>query len=253
MRSIDARETLPSLGIEGETGHSRHTRQGRIDRPDRSTAPHTPMPQSLAPGGIAGSARRLVRESGGPARCLPIAQRTAYHHLQHRRRLGEGSRGARQDHLAAAPHEPGSAGPAVRSRRCRRHRRGDRARRARLHPDQPRALRSRGGAAMRRGGRRVRAGERPDQVAQDRPNGAGPSIEHETSAFQRLTPREGEVLARLRQGKPNKIIAHELEITENTVKVFVRRILLKLHASNRTQLALLTHGQSAGAQPNGTS
>ena len=91
------------------------------------------------------------------------------------------------------------------------------------------------------------------KVAQDRPNGAGPSMEHETSAFQRLTPREGEVLARLRQGKPNKIIAHELAITENTVKVFVRRILLKLGASNRTQLALLTHGQSAGAQPNGTS
>ncbi|MGC1954855.1 MAG: response regulator transcription factor, partial [Gammaproteobacteria bacterium] len=89
-------------------------------------------------------------------------------------------------------------------------------------------------------------------VGQDRPNGAAPSMEHETSAFQRLTPREGEVLARLRQGKPNKIIAFELDIAESTVKVFVRRILGKLHVSNRTQLALLAHRQSAGAQPNGT-
>jgi DNA-binding NarL/FixJ family response regulator len=54
-----------------------------------------------------------------------------------------------------------------------------------------------------------------------------------------LTPREVEVLARLRLGKPNKVIAHELDISENTVKVFVRRILVKLHASNRTEVACL--------------
>jgi len=58
--------------------------------------------------------------------------------------------------------------------------------------------------------------------------------------FDRLTPREREVLVRLRQGKPNKIIARELQITESTVKVFVCRILSKLHASNRTELVYLT-------------
>ncbi len=52
-----------------------------------------------------------------------------------------------------------------------------------------------------------------------------------------LTPREMEVAARLRQGKPNKVIAHELEISESTVKAFVRRILIKLHALNRTEVA----------------
>ena len=61
--------------------------------------------------------------------------------------------------------------------------------------------------------------------------------------FESLTPRETEVLARLRQGKPNKIIAHELDITESTVKVFVRRILIKLHASNRTEVASLVRGR----------
>ena len=93
------------------------------------------------------------------------------------------------------------------------------------------------------------------KFAQDRQDGAGPSTEHETSGLKRLTPRESEVLARLRQGKPNKIIAHELQITENTVKVFVRRILMKLHASNRTEVACLTRARAVtgGAGSSGPS
>lgn len=55
----------------------------------------------------------------------------------------------------------------------------------------------------------------------------------------RLSPRELEVAARLRQGRPNKLIAHELAISESTVKVFVRRILAKLGAANRTEAALV--------------
>jgi DNA-binding NarL/FixJ family response regulator len=82
------------------------------------------------------------------------------------------------------------------------------------------------------------------KFAQDRQNGAGPSTSQETSGLKRFTPRESEVLARLRLGKPNKIIAHELKITENTVKVFVRQILMKLHASNRTEVASLTRGRA---------
>jgi DNA-binding NarL/FixJ family response regulator len=68
-------------------------------------------------------------------------------------------------------------------------------------------------------------------------------------SLESLTPRESEVLARLRQGKPNKIIAHELEISESTVKVFVRRILMKLRASNRTEVAFLVrrHSETGGA------
>jgi DNA-binding NarL/FixJ family response regulator len=61
-----------------------------------------------------------------------------------------------------------------------------------------------------------------------------------------LTPRETQVLERVRQGKPNKIIAHELAISESTVKVFVRRILAKLHAVNRTEVAYLTRGRPEG-------
>jgi DNA-binding NarL/FixJ family response regulator len=66
-------------------------------------------------------------------------------------------------------------------------------------------------------------------------------------AFESLTPRESAVLARLREGKSNKVIAHELDIREGTVKELVRRLLGKLHASNPTELALLARAQSAGA------
>jgi DNA-binding NarL/FixJ family response regulator len=74
----------------------------------------------------------------------------------------------------------------------------------------------------------------PQLTAEPRGNGR---------ACDRLTPREMEVLVRLRQGMPNKGIAHELEISESTVKVFVRRILAKLHAVNRTEVAYLTQHQ----------
>lgn len=54
-----------------------------------------------------------------------------------------------------------------------------------------------------------------------------------------FTPRELEVLDRLRRGLPNKLIAHELDICDNTVKVHVKHVMRKLGATNRTQAALL--------------
>lgn len=51
-----------------------------------------------------------------------------------------------------------------------------------------------------------------------------------------LTLREAEVLTKLCQGKANKIIAYELDMSENTVKVHVYRIMKKLGASNRTEV-----------------
>lgn len=68
-------------------------------------------------------------------------------------------------------------------------------------------------------------------------------LDDEKTSWECLTPREMEVIARLRQGKPNKVIAYELDITESTVKTFVRRILIKLRAVNRTEVAHLTEGQ----------
>lgn len=53
-----------------------------------------------------------------------------------------------------------------------------------------------------------------------------------------LTVRQREVLARVRLGEPNKVIARELGMTEGTVKVHIRQMLRKFHVFNRTQLAL---------------
>ena len=56
----------------------------------------------------------------------------------------------------------------------------------------------------------------------------------EYSASDSLTPREIEVLEQVASGKSNKIIAHCLEISEDTVKTHIRSILDKLGANDRT-------------------
>lgn len=50
-----------------------------------------------------------------------------------------------------------------------------------------------------------------------------------------LTSRQVSVLAHLKQGKPNKIIAYDLHMSESTVKVHIRNIMRKMGATNRTQ------------------
>jgi DNA-binding NarL/FixJ family response regulator len=50
-----------------------------------------------------------------------------------------------------------------------------------------------------------------------------------------LTDRQAQVLALIAQGKPNKIIAGELNIAEPTVKAHVTEILRALKVTNRAQ------------------
>lgn len=57
-----------------------------------------------------------------------------------------------------------------------------------------------------------------------------------------FTPRQIAVLKRLRQGKANRAIAHELEMSESRVKAHIRNLMQKLNATNRTQVACLTKG-----------
>jgi DNA-binding NarL/FixJ family response regulator len=56
--------------------------------------------------------------------------------------------------------------------------------------------------------------------------------------YQSLTAREREVLRSLRAGQANKDIASDLQISKSTVKVHLRNIMRKLHATNRTQAAV---------------
>lgn len=57
-------------------------------------------------------------------------------------------------------------------------------------------------------------------------------------AEDKLTPRETAVLELLSRGTPNKLIAYRLGISLSTAKVHVHNIIRKLHARNRTEVAL---------------
>jgi len=54
-----------------------------------------------------------------------------------------------------------------------------------------------------------------------------------------FTERQFAVLDAVRHGKANKVIARELNISENTVKVHVRNVMKKLGAKNRMEAAIL--------------
>lgn len=57
-----------------------------------------------------------------------------------------------------------------------------------------------------------------------------------------FTQRQMEILDCLHHGLSNKLIAHRLSMSENTVKVHIRAIMKRLHATNRTQAVCLTRG-----------
>ena len=65
---------------------------------------------------------------------------------------------------------------------------------------------------------------------------------------QELTPRQVDVLEILQEGHPNKVIASRLRMTESTVKVHVRQIMRRLHAKNRTEVALLAQRHLAAVR-----
>jgi DNA-binding NarL/FixJ family response regulator len=67
------------------------------------------------------------------------------------------------------------------------------------------------------------------------PSGVTPSRPPTSGA---ITSRELAVVRAIHQGKPNKIIAYELNMCESTVKVHVRHIMKKLRAKNRTDVAI---------------
>ena len=84
------------------------------------------------------------------------------------------------------------------------------------------------------------------------PNGFGfqgsaaRSDARDTGLAHQFTPRQVAVLQHLRQGKANKIIAHELAMSESTVKVHVRNIMKKMKATNRTEVAFRLNRLTGG-------
>jgi DNA-binding NarL/FixJ family response regulator len=61
----------------------------------------------------------------------------------------------------------------------------------------------------------------------------------------RLTVQQLRVLSRLSDGMPNKQIASEFSLSENTVKIHVSAILAKLGCSSRTQAVLLVNNSAS--------
>jgi FixJ family two-component response regulator len=55
-----------------------------------------------------------------------------------------------------------------------------------------------------------------------------------------LTPREKEVMMRVTQGKPNKVIAHELNVSIKTVEVHRARMMEKMEAHSVAELVKTT-------------
>ena len=64
------------------------------------------------------------------------------------------------------------------------------------------------------------------------------SLGHRNEHKARLTQRQMEVLACLMKGESNKVIAANLGISEQTVKIHIGQIFKELHVSNRTQAVL---------------
>jgi len=62
-----------------------------------------------------------------------------------------------------------------------------------------------------------------------------------------LTDRQLDVLRLIIQGKPNKIIARELQLSEGTVKIHLASIYRALNVCNRTEAAMVA--QSLGLLP----
>jgi len=61
------------------------------------------------------------------------------------------------------------------------------------------------------------------------------TVVNENGKAIKLTPRQMQVLESLAQGKPNKIIARDLKVSENTIKAHLKSVFRILGASNRTE------------------
>ena len=64
------------------------------------------------------------------------------------------------------------------------------------------------------------------------------AAEARLSSVNGLSPRELEILDRLTQGGPNKVIARQLGIAETTVKIHLKAVYSKIEVNNRTQAAV---------------
>ena len=75
------------------------------------------------------------------------------------------------------------------------------------------------------------------------PHGARSGQRERESETEPLTEKEEKVLQHLSEGMSNRQIANALFLAEGTVKNYVSRIMDKLHANTRTELAVMSRRQ----------
>ena len=66
------------------------------------------------------------------------------------------------------------------------------------------------------------------------------------SVAETLSDKEEKILSLIAEGKSNKQIAAAVFLAEGTVKNYVSRIMEKLHANTRTELAVMSVRQRRG-------
>jgi DNA-binding NarL/FixJ family response regulator len=71
-----------------------------------------------------------------------------------------------------------------------------------------------------------------------------PAVQFDTDP---LTDKEEKVLQHISEGMSNRQIANVLSLAEGTVKNYVSRIMEKLHANTRTELAIMSHRHAGPA------
>lgn len=79
----------------------------------------------------------------------------------------------------------------------------------------------------------------PDGVLQHAADGQADRQQELAQKVASLTAQQLKVLELVAQGKPNKVIAYELDIAETTVKAHITVVLRKLGVHSRTQAVLL--------------
>lgn len=85
---------------------------------------------------------------------------------------------------------------------------------------------------------KTRGSAEPEPTVPTTGKPASPGPQHST-----LTNRQRDVLHHLGQGRSNKQIARELDLSENTVKIHVAAVLRTLGVDNRTQAAVLARSK----------
>lgn len=69
------------------------------------------------------------------------------------------------------------------------------------------------------------------------------------ACLESLTPREREVLVRMVRGKPNKLMARELGVSQRTVEIYRARVMEKSGASSLAELVRMVMDVEPGLAP----